>query len=202
MSGVLVRSRSSMGTQRDSPGRWRRVLALSLMAVIAATANAQAAPFGPAEETAWLEAETYWLRAPTGCATIDRETVPPGSLDWIEAGQVGISGRATQTTRGAPFKEDCVIRIVEGLDPLSLCFVVRHEYGHLLGYGHDDPELANLPPCVAPPPPPFDDSAIARRQAWQEWRETRSWCREARGPFRAKCWRQLRRERARLVALY
>lgn len=162
-----------------------RAALVTLAAVLVLAVPAGAAPFGPAEEAAWAEAEAYWGVAPALCTTITKEVVPPGSLG------VDVQGRATQPT----YPQPCGVWIVEGLGE-ALCGTVAHEFGHLLGHGHEDPELANMRACGLVVLP---DVEVERRQAWEFWRESRSECREARGPYRPKCWRALRASRQHIL---
>jgi hypothetical protein len=163
-------------------------------------------PFGGAELAAVAQAEAYWGRQPALCTSRTFEVVADGALGEAEQGGPA-AGRATQPT--APMA--CTMWLEEDAtaDPTNLCTIVRHEYGHWLGFGHEDPELAQMPSCVpgsteasggvyAPP----SRKAVARQQAWAYWREWRAECREAGGTYRPQCWRQLRRFTQRLRARY
>ena len=162
----------------------RRVglIAAVILAVFPATAIGR--PFGPVEEAAYQDAASYWGHTPELCTSVAKEVVAPGTLG------PGVSGRATQP-EGLPVP--CGLWVVEGLGEF-LCSTMRHEYGHLLGYGHEDAELQAVGPCDQQPA-----LVVARRQAWAEWRESRAECREARGPYRKKCWRELRAQRKHLT---
>jgi hypothetical protein len=89
----------------------------------------------------------------------------------------------------------------EVVDPTNLCSIVRHEYGHWLGFGHEDAELAAMPGCVAGSTEASggvymapDPRVVARQQAWELWREWRRGCYEEETPrARHVCFRGLRR---------
>jgi hypothetical protein len=116
----------------------RFLLLVALLALCAfLPPSAGAAPFGEAEQNALARAASYWGRAPLQCAVVIGEVVPVGSLAHPEA-----TGEATMPP---PTGEviDCRIWIVEDLTPPMLCLTMRHEYGHLLGFDHDDPEMGD-----------------------------------------------------------
>jgi hypothetical protein len=159
----------------------KRAFLLAAVLLALGASGARAAPFGPAEEQAYAEAEAFWGREPTLCTTIRKEVVPPGSIDAF--------GEATMPTGPMP----CELLIAEGLSGEFLCSIVRHEYGHLLGLDH--PEMMSLPACGSTGVLGED---VLRRQGWEEWRETRDECRGARGSYRPKCWRQLKRDARKL----
>jgi hypothetical protein len=172
-----------------------------LLTAVSPLASASGEPFGAAEELAWEEAVAYWQEAPTLCGTITKEVVAPGSLD--NANESGVLGSATQPNRetGEPI-ERCWIGVVEGLEPALLCGVMRHEYGHLLGWSHSDPGMASLVLCGPTAPTEPSITEIRKRQAWEEWRETRAWCREMPpNPQRRHCWRHARRMRRHAARL-
>lgn len=155
---------------------------VALMLALGSPAAATAAPFGPAEEQAWAEAIIYWQRAPTLCTSITREVVEPASLET--------AGWATIPSAPQP----CLVLVRSGLPPQELCWVVRHEYAHLLGLDHDDPELATLPACGVPGYEAPSEEAIARDQAWQLWREWAGECKlKASGKQRKHCWKARKR---------
>lgn len=122
-----------------SPLSWRhqgRVGRWAILALLLVPATAEARPFGPPEQNAFAQAAAYWGRSPTQCRVVTGEVVPAGSLRDPSA-----SGEATVPPASGEMI-DCRVWVVEGLTPLGLCFTMRHEYGHLLGYDHDAPEMA------------------------------------------------------------
>jgi hypothetical protein len=162
----------------------KRVFLLAVVLLALGVSEAHAAPFGPAEEQAYGEAEAFWGRSPTLCTTIRKEVAP--------ADQLGAFGVATMPTAPGP----CEMVIAEGQSGEFLCSIVRHEYGHLLGFDH--PEMASLPACGSSG---TLGENIAQRQGWEEWRETVGVCRDVRGPAR-HCWRGAHRQAQRLRLLY
>lgn len=172
------------------------LLATSLLC-LAIPACAAAAPFGPAEEIAFQEAAAYWGQAPTLCTSIAKEIVPSGSLGVDEEGR-DVKGRATQPT-GLPVA--CGVWVEEEALGPHLCTYMRHEYGHLLGYGHEDTELSQMPACEITVPY-VATRKEERREAWKNWRWARTECVAARGPYRAKCWKWLRREAKKIRTRY
>lgn len=196
-----------MKARRIESKRWfRRSVALAWIVLVGTAslwtvdqANAglfgPSHPFGPEEEAAWTQAEAYWGRQPTLCTSITKEVVAQGALDGPDA-PGGAAGRATQPN--APM--ECGIWIEEGLGP-NLCGVIRHEYSHLLGYSHQDPELANMPRCDSESNDPSggiyspaDIVVVERNQRWELWREWIRGCREKRlsKSRRATCFRNVR----------
>jgi len=173
--------------------RYTLVVYLALFAVLGClyAAHAEAGiygvgrPFAAAEERAYSMADAYWQRQPNLCTSVHREVVAPGALGE------NVLGRATMP-EATPI--ECNLFVVEGLTETELCSVMRHEYGHLLGFGHDDPELATMPPCEA------GFEVEQRRWAWQLWHEWQVIClrMKARTPHREHCLHRLRRRANRL----
>lgn len=93
------------------------------------TNSASAAPFSPELEADYAFAASWWEATPTDCSSINQEVVPIESIQaW---------GRATRPNKGYP-PVPCVMFI--GAELPSACIqreVVLHEYGHLLGYEHN-----------------------------------------------------------------
>lgn len=188
----------------------RKILGLAavLLAVVVLSSVAQAAPFGLAEDQAYEEAKAWWGRdpIPTLCTSVEKELFPPGT---ITDDQGSVDGQATAPGAGLPLgfypvAAPCVLRIAEGLAPDRLCTVMRHEFGHLLGYEHSDPELANMPPCESQTPSASEEAEAERRRAsWTNWRERREWCQRLHREQKWKwqehyCWNRLRRSRLRI----
>lgn len=186
---IVTHSPSASRRRRFHP---RAVLSATLLILVGCliwSAHADAAGFGPAEETAWEEAQAYWKATPTLCSSLSREVVPAGSLDGPE---VGVLGRASQPE--APTA--CSIRIVEGLSGTDLCAVMTHEYGHLLGYSHADPEMAVLYTCAAPVTAGVDlQAATAKR--WTRWKQRQAACERSPSAERQKCLPRLRHQAQR-----
>lgn len=137
-------------------------------------------PFGEPELAALAQAEAYWGQQPALCMSLSVEVVAPGALGVNEEGG-DVGGRATQPISSTP----CGMWIEEDELGRGLCSLIRHEYGHWLGFGHEDAELAQLPACIqgsdeasggvyVPPNP----KRVARQQAWDLFREWRAGCRE------------------------
>lgn len=169
---------------------------ISLAAVLLAhgVTEVHAAPFGSAEEAAFVEAQSYWGgAAPTRCSSITREVVPPGSLDGPDAADS--VGRATMPEPGTVVP--CGVWIVSGLRPCKLRYVMAHEYGHLLGYGHtEEPENVMNPLSGQAP---FCRAEVAREEATEDRRDfalLRRECRRESHPReRRACWRSIRQIR-------
>lgn len=136
-------------------------------------------PFGEAELAALAQAEAYWGQQPTLCTSRTMEVVAPGALGVDEQGR-DVGGRATQPEAPMP----CGMWIEEDELGDGLCSLVRHEYGHWLSFGHEDPELAQMPPCLKGSAAadggsyrPPNERVVARRQGWELFREWRAGCR-------------------------
>lgn len=158
-------------------------------------------PFGPEEEAAFHQAEVYWGAQPVLCTSLTKEVVATEALNGPDT-PLPVAGRATQPE----YSTRCGIWIEEKLGAV-LCSVMRHEYGHLLGYAHEDPEMAQLPSCdpesnepsggIYIPP---DKNVTARRQAWELFREWQAECRDKKigSKARRRCFSATRHYAARL----
>lgn len=178
------------------------ILGAFLATIALHVAPAAAEPAATAEGDLAI-ARAFWGREPTGCSSITFTT----NVIRPEA-----NGEATQPTPGEP-PIPCTIAVREvdaaaGLGAPLICLTALHEYGHLLGEGHSTdplsvmyPEVGSVyaaPICGYREETPEGQAEVARRQAWQEWRELRSLCEVSRGPFRPRCWRLLHQQSTRL----
>lgn len=178
--------------------RMWKLLAICTVALgIAAVPAAHAAPFGSEEEAVFAYAAEYWGRAPALCTSITKEVVPPSELAYTTAS--GLTDIASgQATRPTTLPVPCFIAINELLRGTGLCVVVLHEYGHLLGYAHEDPAFggdsvfADSPGCTAL------SAQEDRASRWDFWREVRSECQAKKAQARRRCARTLRRWSVRL----
>jgi hypothetical protein len=121
----------------------RALLVIGL--TFAMAAPAAAAPFTPQMDYAYRLALQHWGAEPTGCTSIDFEIVD----DMPDR-----EGEATQPDPGERIPCHMYIGRKLASPPwfIRMCAVVRHEVGHLLGFGHSEdprsimyPEVTLLP---------------------------------------------------------
>jgi len=181
----------------------KRLLVLAAVLLAVGVAEATAAPFTPALEADYAFAAAWWGATPTGCSSVTREMVP-----WA---QIEANGQATQPSPWAA-PAPCVFVIAEDLAPPCLeRETVLHEYGHLLGYSHNE-EPASI--MNAQQLPGFlcreEREALARRNQEEGAalfrhrlkREVRR-CRHLRpSKHRQECWLGVRQERQAYIALF
>lgn len=157
VGGVCEHPRSFGGIETRHAVRWMRRLvatAVVCMFVAAPLATAGAAPFPPRLNYAYDLALNYWGTQPTGCLSIDKEVVAPGSLGDPEVG--AISGRSTQVPAGAaPGSVPCILWIDRAYtEPIIfdlLCAVMVHHVGHLLGNGYSSNPSDVMSPTIPVP---------------------------------------------------
>lgn len=156
-----------------------------------AVPRAVAAALTPEQESAYQEAVAFWGVWPDGppaCATVIREAVSEAEIG-------GMAGNATQPHPGESGLV-CHLRVAVELLPCDMRAVMRHEVGHLLGYGHStDPDNVMYAHYQDPACTPLD-SEIAHLK--NEIRFYRHEVREARGHVRRgihRCHRFIRRRR-------
>lgn len=110
--------------------------------------TANAAPFTPPLNRAYQVANDYWGSEPEGCASIDVQIVPNGSLPD------NANGWATVPEPGE--RVPCVLYLVRKLAKPSnwtmACAVMIHEAGHLRGFEHsEDPANVMYDSTLRPP---------------------------------------------------
>lgn len=163
-------------------------------------------PFGEAELAALTQAEAYWGRQPDLCTSRSMEIVAPGALGVDEQGN-DVGARATRPAVRVP----CGMWVEEDELGVGLCSLVRHEYGHWLGFGHEDPELAEMPGCLSGSTEasggsyiPPDPKQVTRQQNWELFREWRAGCQREKAGSRARrrCFAAVGRYRVRLQKAY
>lgn len=175
----------------------KRAALLAAVLLALGAGSAEARPFGQVEEAAYQEAAAYWGAMPDLCTSVTKEVVAPGSLGVDEKGR-DVAARADQPDQ---IPMPCHVWLEEDALGPQLCTTLRHEYGHLLGYGHEDPALSEMPACDITVPY-VETRSEERREAWKLWRWARTECQMAKGPYRKRCWVSLRREAQKLRALH
>lgn len=133
----------------------RLAFTVAALACFAAPLTAQAAPFPPRLNYAYNLAIDYWGERPAGCARIDKQIVPPGSLGNPEVG--AISGRSTKVpANAAPGSVPCILWVDRAYaEPIIfdlLCAVMLHNVGHLLGRGYSANPWSVMHPSIPVPP--------------------------------------------------
>lgn len=118
----------------------RRILGLlsvvAAFALIASAANA--APFPPLDEAAYIDSLAAWnVASPPECLSVQREEVPESSI-------AGYAGWATIPSPGE--RVTCSLKIAEGLQPCEVRAVMLHEVGHLLGLSHSSSPTSVMNP--------------------------------------------------------
>lgn len=164
------------------------VVAISLVA----TSQARSTPFGPEEWAAFEYAPTYWgANAP--CDSFTGVVLSPSEM-VVYDGQDVASGKAQ-------LGPECVIWINSELSGSGLCAVMLHEYGHLLGYTHEDRLISDAPFHEDPGCKAFD-IPFERQEAWRYWRQLRAYCFTRVGRVREKCLRTVHRRRQELITQF
>jgi hypothetical protein len=117
-------------------------LAASLALILLFSSKSDAAPFTPELSYAYELANEHWHGPPTGCTSIDFEIVPNGSIGDFE-------GEASEPLPGEAPKPCFLYVIARDAAPNwfeRACAIIRHEDGHLHGFGHsDDPNSIMFP---------------------------------------------------------
>lgn len=102
---------------------------LALLALLAVPTEAHARPFNELDEAIYLEALAYWgVDSPPACATV------AASVEALPADRRG------EATKPPPDAREiaCILRISDAISTCEERSVMRHEVGHLLGYGHSE----------------------------------------------------------------
>jgi len=177
----------------------KRGLTLAVVMLGLLAGSAQAAPFTPELEADYASALAWWgVASPPLCSSMTEELLP---TDPLQTATDKGGARATQPSQIQP----CQIMVFEdSIQPG--CWEemeIRHEVGHLLGYSHNTDPLSIMnadwdygywcPGDIeAAETQAAAEAQAARRKDWATWRAMRRACRVARGPYRARCWTELR----------
>lgn len=172
----------------------KRAAVLAFVIVGLLAGSAQAAPFTPELNADYAAAQAWWgVSSPPLCSSVTKELLPTDPL--------GDGARATQPATLEP----CQLIVYENAVRPG-CWEemeIRHEVGHLLGYGHSTDPLSIMnadwsytywcPGDVeAAEARAAAEAKAARRKSWSAWRLMRHGCRTARGPYEQRCWGELR----------
>lgn len=165
-----------------------RVALLALVVALLGAGSAQAAPFTPELEADYNAALAWWgVSSPPLCSSVTEELLLTDPM-----GEGG--ARATQPSALEP----CRLMVFEDAMRPG-CWEemeIRHEVGHLLGYAHNPDPLsimnANWDVGYWCPSEAAREARAERKRSWATWRAMRRTCREAAGPYRTRCWQELR----------
>lgn len=149
--------------------------------------------FGSTEMIALQQAEAYWSSQPTDCTTRTLEVVASGALGSAEGHDL-----AAYATIPSAEPTPCGMWVEEDALSGDLCSLLRHEYGHWLGFTHQDPELATMPACDPEAVLPLTQGE-SRKRIWSSWRRVRTSCPHLTNRARKRCY--LRASRLNLKTL-